>query len=44
MQQAEAGIVELQSKVDSLVVIPNDRIKHVTDQKISGFYRELPTR
>ena len=35
MQQAEAGIVELQSKVDSLVVIPNDRIKHVTDQKIT---------
>ena len=35
MQQAEAGIVELQDKVDSLVVIPNDRIKHVTDQKIT---------
>ena len=25
----------VQSKVDSLVVIPNDRIKHVTDQKIT---------
>lgn len=35
MQQAEAGIEELQNKVDSLVVIPNDRIKHVTDQKIT---------
>ena len=35
MQQAEAGIEELQDKVDSLVVIPNDRIKHVTDQKIT---------
>ena len=35
MQQAESGIEELQSKVDSLVVIPNDRIKHVTDQKIT---------
>ncbi len=35
MQQAEAGIEELQSRVDSLVVIPNDRIKHVTDQKIT---------
>lgn len=35
MQQAEAGIEELQKKVDSLVVIPNDRIKHVTDQKIT---------
>ena len=35
MQQAEAGIIDLQDKVDSLVVIPNDRIKHVTDQKIT---------
>ena len=35
MQQAESGIEELQSRVDSLVVIPNDRIKHVTDQKIT---------
>jgi len=35
MNQAEAGIDELQSRVDSLVVIPNDRIKHVTDQKIT---------
>ena len=35
MQQAEAGIVDLQEQVDSLVVIPNDRIKHVTDQKIT---------
>ena len=35
MQQAEDGIVDLQDKVDSLVVIPNDRIKHVTDQKIT---------
>ncbi|MCI9214578.1 MAG: cell division protein FtsZ [Oscillospiraceae bacterium] len=35
MQQAEAGIEELQNRVDSLVVIPNDRIKHVTDQKIT---------
>ena len=35
MQQAENGIEELQNRVDSLVVIPNDRIKHVTDQKIT---------
>ena len=35
MQQAESGIGELQNRVDSLVVIPNDRIKHVTDQKIT---------
>ena len=35
MKQAEDGIEELQNRVDSLVVIPNDRIKHVTDQKIT---------
>ena len=35
MKQAEEGIEELQNRVDSLVVIPNDRIKHVTDQKIT---------
>jgi len=35
MQQAELGIEELRSKVDSLVIIPNDRLKHATDQKIT---------
>ena len=35
MRQAEAGIAELGAKVDSLVVIPNDRLKYVTDQKIT---------
>ena len=35
MQQAEAGIAELKSKVDSRVIIPNDRLKHATDQKIT---------
>ena len=35
MQQAEAGIAELQDKVDSLVIIPNERLKHATDQKIT---------
>ena len=35
MRQAEEGIVALADKVDSLVVIPNDRLKYVTDQKIT---------
>ncbi|BAK98746.1 cell division protein FtsZ [Oscillibacter valericigenes Sjm18-20] len=35
MQQAEQGIAELKDKVDSLVIIPNERLKHATDQKIT---------
>ncbi len=35
MRQAETGIAALHDKVDSLVVIPNDRLKYVTDQKIT---------
>lgn len=35
MMQAEKGIEELRSKVDSLVIIPNERLKHATDQKIT---------
>ncbi len=35
MRQAEEGIKELSSKVDSLIIIPNDRLKYVTDQKIT---------
>ena len=35
MRQADAGIEALAAKVDSLVVIPNDRLKYVTDQKIT---------
>ena len=35
MKQAEAGIEELRDKVDSLVIIPNDRLKYATDQKIT---------
>ncbi len=35
MRQAEAGINELSGKVDSLIIIPNDRLKYVTDQKIT---------
>ena len=34
-QQAEAGISELRDKVDSLVIIPNERLKFATDQKIT---------
>jgi len=35
MRQAEAGIAALHEKVDSLIIIPNDRLKYVTDQKIT---------
>ena len=35
MTQAEQGIEELRSKVDSLVIIPNERLKYATDQKIT---------
>ena len=35
MKQAEAGIAALADKVDSLIIIPNDRLKYVTDQKIT---------
>ena len=35
MQQAEKGIEDLKDKVDSLVIIPNERLKFVTDQKIT---------
>ncbi|MCI9026426.1 MAG: cell division protein FtsZ [Lawsonibacter sp.] len=35
MRQAEAGITELRDKVDSLVIIPNERLKLASDQKIT---------
>ncbi len=35
MLQAEAGIEELIGKVDSLLIIPNDRLKYASDQKIT---------
>ena len=35
MKQAENGIAELRNKVDSLVIIPNERLKLATDQKIT---------
>lgn len=35
MQQAEKGIAALNENVDSLVVIPNERLKYVSEQKIT---------
>ena len=35
MMQAEKGIDDLRGKVDSLVIIPNDRLKHATEQKVT---------
>ena len=35
MRQAVAGIAELRDKVDSLVIIPNERLKLASDQKIT---------
>ncbi len=35
MDQAEAGIKALLGKVDSLLIIPNDRLKYATDQKVT---------
>ncbi len=35
MEQATQGIEELRQKVDSLVIIPNDRLQYATDEKIT---------
>ncbi len=35
MQQAEHGIAKLREFVDSLVVVPNERLKSLSDQKIT---------
>lgn len=35
MAQAQAGIDELLTKVDSLLIIPNDRLKYATEQKVT---------
>ena len=35
MDQAMRGIEELRQKVDSLVIIPNDRLQYATDEKIT---------
>ncbi|WP_458863752.1 cell division protein FtsZ [Acidaminobacterium chupaoyuni] len=34
-EQANTGITELKEKVDALVTIPNERLKYVSDQKIT---------
>ena len=35
MDQANEGVRELLGKVDSLLIIPNDRLKYATDQKVT---------
>ena len=35
MEQAEQGIAKLQQHVDSLIVIPNERLKHISEEKIT---------
>ena len=35
MDQANMGIKELLGQVDSLLIIPNDRLKYATDQKVT---------
>ena len=35
MDQAHEGIANLLTKVDALLIIPNDRLKHATDQKLT---------
>ena len=35
MDQANEGISNLLGKVDALLIIPNDRLKHATDQKLT---------
>ncbi len=35
MDQADAGIAELRDYVDSLVIIPNERLKQVSEEKIT---------
>ncbi len=35
MDQAQTGIDELLGKVDSLLIIPNDRLKFATDQRVT---------
>ena len=35
MVQAESGIQRLQQHVDSLIVIPNERLKHISEEKIT---------
>ena len=37
MAQADEGIAELRKNVDALVVIPNERLHHITEEKITLF-------
>jgi len=37
MMQADEGIAELRRNVDALVVIPNERLHHITEEKITLF-------
>ena len=35
MEQAQVGIQKLQQHVDSLIVIPNERLKHISEERIT---------
>ncbi len=35
MEQAESGISKLKQHVDSLIVIPNERLKHISEERIT---------
>lgn len=35
MEQAEMGVASLKEKVDALIIIPNERLKLISDQKIT---------
>ena len=35
MEQAEAGIAALRDHVDSLIVVPNERLKYASEQRIT---------
>ncbi len=35
MEQAESGIANLKQHVDSLIVIPNERLKHISEERIT---------
>ena len=44
MTQAEAGIEELKTKVDSLVIIPNERLKHATTSNCHRSLIGMPSK
>jgi len=35
MEQAEKGIMALRERVDSLIIIPNERLKYISEQKVT---------